>query len=202
MSPAAAAAIALLMLGLFAVVELLGVPVLSDESPDLGHAGVGAAAAGFALLVADVVLPVPSSGVMLANGALFGPVAGAALSLAGSEAAALVGYAIGRRGGVLLERTAAPVDSRRAAAAIERRGVAAVALTRPMPIVAETVTILAGAAKLPPARVALAAAGGSLPPAVVYALAGSLAVGGAESALVFGGAFLVAALLWLTQPTP
>src|SRR4051794_15661141 len=108
------------MLALFGLAHALGVPVLSDESPDLGPAGVGAAAASFALLVADVVLPVPSSGVMVADGALFGPVAGAALSLAGSEAAALAGYAIGRRGGALLERAVPPAGSGRAAKAIER----------------------------------------------------------------------------------
>jgi uncharacterized membrane protein YdjX (TVP38/TMEM64 family) len=187
------------MLGLFGLVQLLGVPVLSDDSPDLGQAGAGAAAASFALLVVDVVLPVPSSGVMVANGTLFGPVGGAALSVAGSQTAALIGYAIGRRGGALLERLVPSPERMQAAAAIERRGGLALVLTRPVPIVAETVMILAGVARLPLRTVALAAALGSLPPAVAYSLAGSLAARFAESALVFAGVVLLAALLWLAQ---
>ena len=41
-----------------------------------------AAIVSVGLLVGDVTLPVPASGVMVANGALFGALAGAALGLA------------------------------------------------------------------------------------------------------------------------
>ena len=85
---------------------------------------------------------------------------------------------------------------------MERRGIAAVILTRPMPIVAETVAIVAGATRMRASTVALAAAAGSLPPAVVYALAGSLAADFAESALVFVGVFLLAALACVAQRRP
>jgi len=63
----AAVAICATLLALFGLAHALDAPVLSDESPDLGRAGAGAAAAGFALLAGDVVLPVPSSAVMVAN---------------------------------------------------------------------------------------------------------------------------------------
>jgi uncharacterized membrane protein YdjX (TVP38/TMEM64 family) len=162
-----------LMLALFGLAQLLDVPLLSDESPDLGGAGAATAAASFALLAGDVVLPVPSSAVMLANGLLFGWAAGAALSLGGSVAAALLGGIIGRRGGALLERlvpTARQVTINRA---LERRGTLAIILTRPVPIVAETAAILAGAAGMSLRRLGLAAAIGALPPALIYAIAGA-----------------------------
>jgi uncharacterized membrane protein YdjX (TVP38/TMEM64 family) len=89
---------------LFLIVEALGVPLLTDPTPWMRHGGVLAAALGVSLLVADVVLPVPSSLVMVAHGALFGVVIGTFLSLLGSVGAALFGFAIGRRGGKFLER--------------------------------------------------------------------------------------------------
>jgi uncharacterized membrane protein YdjX (TVP38/TMEM64 family) len=195
----AGAALCLFMLALFGLAQLLDVPVLADESPDLGSAGAGAALAGVALLVGDVLLPVPSSAVMIANGALFGPVVGALLSLVGSQAAALVGFAIGRRGGPLLERAVSPAQRERTAAALERRGAVAVVVSRPVPVVAETVTILAGASGMPFRRFALAALVGSLPPAVAYALAGSLATRFSESVVVFAGVLLLAGLFWFAE---
>ena len=57
---------------LFLIVEALGVPLLSDPTPWMKHGGVLAATIGVGLLIADVVLPVPSSIVMVAHGALFG----------------------------------------------------------------------------------------------------------------------------------
>ena len=57
---------------LFLIVEALHVPLLSDPTPWMKRGGVLAAVIGVGLLIADVVLPVPSSLVMVAHGALFG----------------------------------------------------------------------------------------------------------------------------------
>jgi uncharacterized membrane protein YdjX (TVP38/TMEM64 family) len=171
----AAAALAVLMLVLFGLAHALGAPVLTEAQPDLGAAGPGTAAASFGLLAFDVVLPVPASAVMTLNGALFGPAGGALLSLAGSQTAAVLGFALGRRGGPLLDRLVSPEQRARAAPALQQPGMLAVALTRPVPVVAETTAILAGAAGMPLGRLALAAAVGSIPPAVAYALAGAAA---------------------------
>jgi uncharacterized membrane protein YdjX (TVP38/TMEM64 family) len=196
---AAAALLCALMLALFGLVQLLEVPVLSEESPDLGRAGVGAAVASFALLAADVVLPVPSSGVMIANGVLFGWLPATALSLAGSVASALLGGAIGRRGGALLHRLVAPDRQPSVAEAIQRRGAFMIIVTRPVPIVAETTAILAGAAGMSYGRLAAAAAIGSLPPAVLYSLAGAVAGSFGHAALVFAGVLALSALVWLAD---
>ena len=79
---------------LFALVEAAGVPLLTDPLPTLRAAGALAAVLGVALLVADVAVPVPASLVMLANGALFGLLPGAALSLLGGVGATVVGFAV------------------------------------------------------------------------------------------------------------
>ena len=95
---------------LFLIVEALGVPLLSDPTPWMRRGGVAAAITGVGLLIAVVVLPVPSSIVMVAHGALFGVWWGTMLSLSGSVGAAVFGFAIGRRGGAILERVMTPAE--------------------------------------------------------------------------------------------
>jgi uncharacterized membrane protein YdjX (TVP38/TMEM64 family) len=138
----------LLFLALFFLVEALGVPLLVDPTPWLNQGGLWAAALGVGLLIADVLLPVPSSLAMVAHGALFGVAIGTLLSLLGSTGAAVFGFWIGRRGGKWLERLV-PLDERdRANRLLERWGLLAVVVTRPIPLLAETVAIMAGASPL------------------------------------------------------
>jgi uncharacterized membrane protein YdjX (TVP38/TMEM64 family) len=73
----------------FLVVEVIDVPLLKDPSPWFGRESTLTALLGSGLLVADVILPVPSSAVMVAHGALFGAVGGTLLSVGGSMGAAL-----------------------------------------------------------------------------------------------------------------
>jgi uncharacterized membrane protein YdjX (TVP38/TMEM64 family) len=195
----AALAIGALLLALFGLAQLLEIPLLSDESPDLGRAGAGAGAASFALLAGDVVLPVPSSALMILNGSLFGPVGGALLSLAGSEAAALLGFAIGRRGGPALARFASPAAREHVAQIVRRRGALAIVVTRPVPVIAETAAILAGAAGMRFGPFAIAAALGSLPPSLAYALAGAYATRIDAAVVVVAGVLLLAVAYWVFE---
>ncbi len=194
-------AVAGLMLGLFLIlfllVEVLGVPLMTDPSPWMERGGMLSALVGVGLLVTDVVLPVPSSLVMVAHGALFGVVVGTLLSLVGSVGAALVGFAVGRRGGPLLSRLVSAEERERADRLLTRWGALAIVVTRPVPLLAETVVILAGTSPLGWGRAALAALAGSLPAALLYALTGALAASFQSSALVFGLVLLVAGLFWL-----
>ncbi|MDP9019471.1 MAG: MFS transporter [Actinomycetota bacterium] len=92
-----AAVVAFVSLAGFAVAEALRIPLLTDPWAALdGRGATVAAVLGTALLVTDVVAPVPSSLVMVAHGALFGPAVGAALSLAGRVGATAAGGALGR----------------------------------------------------------------------------------------------------------
>lgn len=196
---ALAGLVATLVLAGFAVAVALDVPLLGGETADLGGAGPGSAALSFGLLSADVVLPVPSSALMLANGALFGLLAGAAISVAASAVSAGLGWLIGYGGDAALRRVAGGPGAERAARLLARHGVVAIVLTRPVPVLAETVSVMAGAVGMRPGRAVGAAALGSVPPAVVYAAAGSAAAGSASLAVVFGGVVLLAALGLLTQ---
>jgi uncharacterized membrane protein YdjX (TVP38/TMEM64 family) len=182
---------------LFLIVEALGVPLLTDPTPWMKHGGILTASLGVGLLIADVLLPVPSSLVMVAHGALFGVVVGTLLSLLGSVGAALFGFAIGRRGGRLLARVVSPEESARANHLLERWGALAIVVTRPIPLLAETVAIMAGVSPMSWSRVALASLVGSLPPALLYALTGAAVANFHSVVLMFGVVLLVAGLFWL-----
>src|ERR1044072_4455634 len=182
---------------LFVIVEALGVPLLSDPTPWMSHGGLLAASIGVGLLIADVVLPVPSSIVMVAHGALFGVWWGTVLSLIGSVGAAVFGFGIGRRGGRALEWIVTPAERARASGVLERWGTLAIIITRPVPVLAETVAIIAGTSAMSWRSVIVASVVGSFPPALLYALTGAAVADVQNTALMFGIVLLVAGLIWL-----
>lgn len=180
----------------FVVAEALGVPLLTDPSPWMSGARWTVAAVGVGLLVGDVVLPVPSSAVMVAHGAVFGVVVGALLSLLGSVGSVAVAFAIGRRGSRLLRRVTSDAERARADALLRRWGALAIVVTRPVPMLAETVAILAGTSPMRWSRALGAAVAGSVPLAVVYAITGAVAATFGATSVVFLGVVAAAASLW------
>ncbi len=195
----AAGILMIVMLAIFFAVEALRIPVLTDPAEMLNRGGWIAAIVGVSLLIADVALPVPSSIVMIAHGALFGVVIGSLLSMIGSIGATIAGYAIGRRGGPLLDRFVTQEERRRAGQIFARWGALAIVATRPLPIVAETFAILAGASRLSPASTTMAAAAGAFPPALIYAIAGRAATDFQSGALIFCLVLLVTVSFWLVS---
>jgi uncharacterized membrane protein YdjX (TVP38/TMEM64 family) len=183
-------------LAVFLVAAASGLPV-DDARPWMGRGGPAAAALGVVLLTADVVLPVPSSGVMLLNGLLFGVWIGAGLSVVGSVGCAATGFWMGRRGTAWVRRMVTPEEHDRASRLLERWGALAIVATRPVPILAETVSILAGASSLSWGTAMLASFLGTLPPALAYALAGSAAASLQAGTLVFCGVVLLGAAFWI-----
>ncbi|HVF90944.1 MAG TPA: VTT domain-containing protein [Blastocatellia bacterium] len=181
---------------LFLLAEAFQVPLLTDPSRWMEGGGATAALVGVGLLVADVALPVPSSLIMIAHGALFGVMAGSCLSLIGSVGAALTAFALGRRGGPLLERLVPGNERARANRLLDKWGALAIIITRPVPILAETVAILAGTSPLGWGRMVAASVAGSLPAAVLYALAGAVAASFRNGVLMFALVLAVAGLFW------
>jgi uncharacterized membrane protein YdjX (TVP38/TMEM64 family) len=186
-----------LFLVLFFLIEALGIPLLVDPTPWLQHGGIWAATLGVGLLITDVLLPVPSSLVMVAHGALFGVLIGTMLSLLGSTGAALFGFWIGRRGEKFLKRLMTAEERERANRLLEHWGMLAIIMTRPIPLLAETVAITAGASPLGWGRTALAALAGSLPPALLYAFTGASAGRFENTALMFLFVLFITGLFWI-----
>lgn len=169
-----------------------------------GTGSLAAAAAGVGLLIGDVVLVVPSSIVMVAHGALFGVAGGTALSTLGGMGAAVAGWSLGRVGGRLAARFV-PEEDPRIRGYVERHWLLAVILSRPVPILSETVVVVCGATGRPLLPVALAATLGTLPAAAVYAWAGAHARQGESSLLTLGLVLVVAGIAWFIgrmRPAP
>jgi uncharacterized membrane protein YdjX (TVP38/TMEM64 family) len=180
---------------LFGLAEWAALPLLTDPLPAMRAAGVAAALLGLGLLTADVLLPVPSSVVMVAHGALFGLVPGAALSLLGGVSATLVGFALGRRGRGIVERVTTPAQRARADRLLTRWGPWAVVSTRAVPVLAETVAVLAGTSRMRWSVLICAGAAGTAVPALAYAAAGAGADGGVSMLAALGLALGFSGLL-------
>ena len=186
-----------ILLALFLLVEACDITLLKEPSVWLEQPGVLAGFAGVCLLVADVVLPVPSSLIMIAHGALFGVAFGTLLSLVGSSGATLVAFAIGRRGGPLLARLVPVEEQVQSDRLLTRWGMLAIIVTRPVPLLAETTAVVVGTSRLGWSRATLAALAGSLPAALLYALTGAVAARFHNGALVFVLVLLMASSFWL-----
>jgi uncharacterized membrane protein YdjX (TVP38/TMEM64 family) len=189
-------AIAVTLLVMFFAASSAGLTLLEDPTPLFRGARPVAALVGIALLVADVFLPIPSSLVMTAHGALFGVAGGAAISLLGSTLSALTGFAVGRAGNDAIRRLVTPGEHARAGALLERWGVLAIAVTRPVPILAETTAILAGSSPLTWRQTAVAAFAGSLAPAFMFAWAGAHATSVVSQIWIFLAVIAVSGVLW------
>jgi uncharacterized membrane protein YdjX (TVP38/TMEM64 family) len=193
-----------ILLALFVAVEHAGMPLLTDPGRQLRRATVLVALLSVSLLVVDAALPVASSAVMLLNGAVFGVVGGTVLSTCGAVGALVLAAWIGRRG---LSRMVpgADDDDPRVAELLQRYGTAAIILSRPVPLLAESVAMVAGAAGMPWWRLLAAGTAGIVPLSMVYALAGARSgqAGGAVVAVVvifLAGAALALSALRHRQP--
>lgn len=99
------------------------------------------------LLVADLVLPIPATGVMAALGSVYGVAVGTLVSAAGSSAAGLAGYGLARLAGERAARWLADEEERaRFKAFFDRWGGWAVIVSRALPILPEVVAVVAGLA--------------------------------------------------------
>jgi uncharacterized membrane protein YdjX (TVP38/TMEM64 family) len=189
------ASVLAVLLSSFLVVEALGVTVLEDPSSAMDGGGAWPGVVGVLLLVADAVLPVPSSLVMISLGALYGAALGALLSFVGRFGMAVAGLALGRAGAPIVVKLIGRPRELHAKGLVDRWGAFAIIVSRPVPLLAEAVVLAAGAAKLP-WRVALpAAAVGSLPEAIAYGAVGAAAASATNGALVWL-AFLVVGTLF------
>lgn len=135
--------------------------------------GAWAWAMAVALLLGDLVLPVPASAVMAALGIIYGPVIGGLVGAAGSFIAGFTGYAACRIAGRSAAlKLAGEKDLARGEKFFARSGGWAIVLSRWLPLMPEVVACLAGLARMPAGRFTVALACGCLPVAITFATLG------------------------------
>jgi 3-dehydroquinate synthase len=199
------AAIAGLVIGSKLLVEdLLGLPLEQMALEWLGDAGLGTAGLIVGLLAADVLLPIPSSLVMVLSGAAFGVVWGSLLSLVGSILGEWLGFEMVRRYGRRVTRSVAGDEElAEVNRFFERHGAVAVMVTRPLPIVMETMSLAAGLSRMTRRVFLIASLVGTAPIVAVYAYAGAVSreVGSLLPAAVILVTVTAGAWLWYRSRT-
>ncbi len=147
------------------------------------------------LLVADLVLPLPGTGVISAAGYLYGAWIGGLLGAAGSFFSGLLAYGLCRSmGHGIAARLVGAEELARGEALFRRRGAWFVALSRCLPLLPEVVACLAGVTRMPFGIFALALACGSVPMGFIYAAIG--AAGQDHPGFAIGLSIAVPAILW------
>lgn len=157
-----------------------------------------AAAALAILLAADIILPVPSSVLSTAAGALLGFGPGAAVSWLGMSAACVLGYHLARRAGDAgVGRWLGEEDAEtlRTARAKWQDGV--IILFRPVPVLAEASVFFAGLTKMPFRRFLLLTGLSNLGISAVYAAAGAASAEFDSFLLAFASAIAAPAIFLL-----
>jgi uncharacterized membrane protein YdjX (TVP38/TMEM64 family) len=154
--------------------DLAGLSIETAAERWLANAGARSALLIVTLLASDVVLPVPSSLVMVLSGAAFGLVWGSLFAFAGSVAGQWLGFEIARRYGQgVARRLIRDEDIADFQGLFETHGFAAVLITRPLPIIMETISVVAGLACMRRSLFLPASFAGTMPAVIVYAYAGA-----------------------------
>ena len=180
------------------VEQVLHIPLMYGAQKLIDEPGVFSALAVVGFLSVDLLLPVPSSLVMVLSGAMFGVVGGALLSLVGSLAGNVLGFEIARRYGVgPSTRLVGAEQVERMSRVFSRYGIVAVILSRPVPVVMEALSVVCGLAGMNRRAFLVASLIGTVPICVAYAYAGSFSSEMGNVVPVFLAVVGIPALGWL-----
>ncbi|PHI19673.1 hypothetical protein CEQ90_11520 [Lewinellaceae bacterium SD302] len=152
--------------------EWQNLDLLTDPKSVLTEASYLTITASFSLLAADAFLPTPSSAVMVVNGLLFSLWPGLLLSVIGLMAGNAAGFLVARRGKIWLEKKF-PQSKRKGAETFWKKwGAIALIISRPIPVLAESILFLSATTSLSFGRVMLYCLLGTVPTALVYVMIG------------------------------
>jgi len=155
------------------------------------------------LLALDVFLPVPSSIVSTAAGAMLGFWRGTTVVWLGMTVGCLIAYAFGARAAAAARRLVGADGLARAGSVMERYGSWALVICRPVPVLAEASTVFAGLVRTPFIPFLVLTATSNLGISLAYAAVGAYTVRIESFLLTFAGAIALpavamgAAKLWL-----
>lgn len=177
--------IAVALLLTYFLFQLFSIPILQDPTLEMKRGGAAGATIGVLLLILDILLPIPSSIVMVAHGALFGILVGSLLSIAGKIGCFSLGYFLGRKSLPFARNIIPQKEMDAAKIHLEKKGLVAIILTRPIPVLSETMAIVSGASALPFGKSLAAAILGSLPEAILFSISGTFVSNFNNTALIF-----------------
>lgn len=155
--------------------NVMGLSIGDIATAWITRAGAGSALTVVALLAVDLFLPIPSSIVMVLSGAAFGVWWGSLLSIVGSVGGEWLGFELVRRYG---RRASAAIvgddEIDRLGRVFATHGAAAIVVTRALPVVMETMSVVAGLSRMTRRTFLVASLIGTAPIVVIYAYAGAV----------------------------
>lgn len=148
----------------------------------------------FLALTSDIVLPVPSSIVMYLNGAVLGLLQGALLSFVSVMLSSGIGYLIGLLSVKMMGKNKTHKASN---ALLQTFGSLAILLTRGIPILSESITIVAGYNRYRFTQFLLWNALGYLPVCFTYAYLGSISSSQNAFLISFSASIVLSFVFWI-----
>lgn len=151
---------------------------------------------GICLLITDLVLPVPATGIMAALGNVYGLAAGCAISVVGSAGAGFSGYLAGKYlGRKKIGMLASEEELNRFQELFNSWGGGAIIVSRILPIMPEVTTVLAGLSGMNMKRFTVSLLLGTVPVCFLFSLMGHHTSGEAPGTGIFL-AVVIPLLLW------
>lgn len=154
------------------------------------------------LLISDILIPVPSSLLMIVSGILFGGFWGGIITLTGLMVGSILNFHLSRKfGQVRIRKWIGERDYKRFSSKMQKYGEVLVVLTRMVPIAMESVSSIAGVSKMKFKNFVLANMIGFLPIIFFYSYAGEIYrrdPGNIILVLVIG--FFVPLIAWFIIP--
>jgi 3-dehydroquinate synthase len=147
------------------------------------------------LLTVDIFIPVPSTIVMPLGGLFFGVFFGILIVSFGSMFASLIGYVIGRAGGPLVKKIISQEETKEMIGWFRVYGKWPVLFAKTLPMMAETVSISAGIAKMPFSQFFIFSLIGTIVTSGIYVIAGNYASTASDILMISVLGFLIALIL-------
>ncbi len=150
---------------------------------------------GAGLLISDLFLPIPTTIIIGAMGAVMGVAEAAFWGWLGLSLAGLTGYGLAQWGGEKwADKLASPAEQIRYRNLFDSWGGLAVILSRMLPILPEVLSVLAGLYGMRFKNFLIAVTLGSIPPAIAFAWIGQQSL--EHPGLALWGLVLLTTLLW------
>ena len=162
--------------------------VQSEDGPDRMTAGLIIVA----IMVGDLFIPIPSTLLMPVAGHVFGLFWGVVIVSTGSILLSLAGYGLGRYGTKsIISRIVSPIEVTKMERWMSRYGHWPVLFSKTLPMMAETVSLTAGIARMKFSDFMLYTVLGTLPVCFIYVWAGEHAERIETLLLIAAGGFLI-----------
>ncbi|MEO6000242.1 MAG: VTT domain-containing protein [Chitinophagaceae bacterium] len=153
----------------------------------------------FILLTSDIILPIPSSLVMILNGKVLGVLSGTIISFSSGLLSSLSGFYIGRKANPYFDKLFSKKDKEISNSLFKKFGNTAITISKALPIISEAISFVSGTTSVPVKTFLIYSMAGHFIVSLLYAYVGSYSTS-LDSNLIAAIIILSALLIgWVMQ---